>query len=62
MSAETKVRACDRCGCTDDEGCEMGQGLGGGTLTCYWAVGDICSNCATPDELYEANCGPEDRA
>lgn len=43
-----RKRSCRRCGCTDARGCQP--------FSCYWVPGveDICSECATGEELAQA--------
>jgi len=37
------VRACRRCGCTEDAACQP--------FACWWIEFDLCSTCVTPDDL-----------
>ena len=51
---EDDVAHCQRCGCTDDHACDSG---------CYWVPNpqliDLCSACATPQELAYAALRPQ---
>lgn len=40
MTAALPVRACRRCGCTDDQAC-FDNDLG----ACFWVEEDLCSHC-----------------
>lgn len=37
------LRACKRCGCTEAASCEP--------FGCWWVKFDLCSSCATPDDI-----------
>ncbi|MBP5920746.1 hypothetical protein [Streptomyces scabiei] len=54
MVVEDDVAHCSRCGCTEDRACEGG---------CYWVPNpqhiDLCSGCASPQELAFAALRPQ---
>jgi len=40
-------RSCQRCGCTDHNACVLAG------IPCMWVAEDVCSACATVEELAE---------
>jgi len=55
MSQREEEGVCRVCGCTDQHGCMVW--LSGVGTPCCWVEPDLCSKCATIEQLWQSEAG-----